>query len=322
LVQFGNDSIKPRVSSGLSGEQPVGDRWAVARVSVEEMSLFRSEYRRNGLELGDAVLLADVERNILHPPGLVVGLDPGPWTWAEDQNLLVEVTVLLDRSHAPLELSELPPALYEHATWSPGAARAEMRGCLLDLWGLDLTCPRCGGRGGRIAFGMQPEPQPASKPDEAPILGGCVIEPFMHVYACRYCRTGWGGAPRFADPALLDLAVSGGVVRRENLRDGWSTPVQLRWLNTLLDGVEDLLREWSPFRMFTEFDSRYGRTVGIDLERGEDALELEYKADGSAVSGWDLSDESGEPPPVSFALTPGSSTGGQAIQAAGLPFNP
>jgi hypothetical protein len=120
---------------------------------------------------------------------------------------------------------------------------------------------------------------------------------------------------------LLDLAVSGDVVRREDLRDGWSTPVQLRWLNTILDGVEDLLDDWSPYRMFTEFDSRFGRTVGIDLERGDDALELEYKADGSAVSGWDLSDESGEPPPVSFTLTPGSSTGKQAIQAAGLPFN-
>ena len=71
--------------------------------------------------------------------------------------------------------------------------------------------------------------------------------------------------------------------------------------------------------MFTDFDSRYGRTVGVDLQCGDDALELEYKPDGSVVSGWDLRIETeGEPPPVSFTLTPGGSTGAQAIKDVGL----
>ena len=227
--------------------------------------------------------------------------------------------MLLDRSHEPVELWTLPRVLLEAATWSTGAVRAEMRGCLLDLWGLDLTCPRCAGRGGAIQFGMTGRPPAASNPDEELILGGCVIEPFMHRYTCRYCHTRWGGAPRFADPVLLDLARSGGVLRDEEIGTDGSTPMALRWLNTLFDGVEDLLDQWQPYRLFTEFDSRYGRTVGVDLQCGDDALELEYKPDGSAVSGWDLRIETeGEPPPVSFTLTPGSSSGAQAIKDVGL----
>ena len=270
-----------------------------------------------GSRCGDAVLLAD--GGILHPPALVLDLDPASWTWSEDDDLLVEATVLLDRSHDPVELWTLPRVLLEAATWSTGAVRAEMRGCLLDLWGLDLTCPRCAGRGGAIQFGMMGRPPAASNPDEEPILGGCVIEPFMHRYTCRYCHTQWGGAPRFADPVLLDLARSGGVLRDEEIRTDGSTPMALRWLNTLFDGVEDLLDQWQPYRLFTEFDSRYGRTVGVDLQCGDDALELEYKPDGSAVSGWDLRIETeGEPPPVSFTLTPGGSSGAQAIKDVGL----
>ena len=227
--------------------------------------------------------------------------------------------MLLDRSHEPVALWTLPRVLLEAATWSTGAVRAEMRGCLLDLWGLDLTCPRCAGRGAAIQFGMRGRPPAASNPDEELILGGCVIEPFMHRYTCRYCHTQWGGAPRFADPVLLDLARSGGVLRDEEIGTDGSTPVALRWLNTLFDGVEDLLDQWQPYRLFTEFDSRYGRTVGVDLQCGDDALELEYKPDGSAVSGWDLRIETeGEPPPVSFTLTPGSSSGAQAIKDVGL----
>ena len=153
LAQLGNGVLKPRVSSALRDVRSIGTRWAVARVWVYEYALFRSEYRRDGLRCGDAVLLAD--GGILHPPALVLDLDPGSWTWSEDDDLLVEATVLLDRSHEPVELWTLPRVLLEAATWSTGAVRAEMRGCLLDLWGLDLTCPRCAGRGGAIQFGMR-----------------------------------------------------------------------------------------------------------------------------------------------------------------------
>jgi hypothetical protein len=190
---------------------------------------------------------------------------------------------------------------------------------LLDLWGLDLTCPVCAGRGGTIGYGLRLPSERTANPDEEDILGGCVIEPFMHRYACRYCPTRWGGAPRFTDPVLLDLAVAGGVVRAEELGDHWSTPLALRWLNTLLDGASDLLDEWTPYRMFTDFDSHYGRTVGMDLQSGHEVLELEYNPNGSRVSGWDLRIETeGEPPQVSFALTPAGPTAAQAVADAGL----
>ena len=312
---MGCSSLACPPSCGTCAASGHGGRWHESGSTSTRCSA--ASTASDGLRCGDAVLLAD--GGILHPPALVLDLDPGSWTWSEDDDLLVEATVLLDRSHEPVELWTLPRVLLEAATWSTGAVRAEMRGCLLDLWGLDLTCPRCAGRGGAIQFGMRGRPPSASNPDEEPILGGCVIEPFMHRYTCRFCHTQWGGAPRFADPVLLDLARSGGVLRDEEIRADGSTPMALRWLNTLFDGVEDLLDQWQPYRLFTEFDSRYGRTVGVDLQCGDDALELEYKPDGSAVSGWDLRIQTeGEPPPVSFTLTPGGRSGAQAIKDVGL----
>jgi hypothetical protein len=193
-----------------------------------------------------------------------------------------------------------------------------MRGCLLDLWALDLTCPKCAGRGGRIEYGLVGPPEPAANPDEEPVLGGCVIEPFMHKYACRYCGAQWGGAPRFGDPDLLHLAVQGGLVAEGETGDSWSTPVQLRWLNTLLDGFDDLFPEWEVHRFFTDFDSHYGRTVGVDLQRVEDSLELEYNADGGRISVWDIGIDGSDGPHASVTLDPASITVGAAIAEAGL----
>lgn len=313
-----NGLLKPRKSSGLTGLQELGQRWALARVSVEEMGLYRGEGARGGLLVGDAVLLVDVVHDVLHPPALVLGLDPEPWAWEEHENVVVEATVLLDRSHEALRLSELEPRLVEQVTFGTGAARGEMRSCLLDLWGLDLTCPRCAGRGGRIQYGLVGRPEEESNPDDEPALGGCVIEPFMHSYACRYCGALWGGAPRFGDPDLLDLAVQGDLVSADLTGDSWSTPVQLRWLNTLLDGIEDLLTVWEIRRFFTDFDSHYGRTVGVDLQRGGDSLELEYNPNGGRISVWDLGIDGSDGPHISVTLDPASITAAAAIDRAGL----
>jgi hypothetical protein len=155
LVGLGSGVLKPRESSGLRDVKTLGPRWALARVTVAEYQLYRSEFRGDGLRAGDAVLLADGERRVVHPPAHVLVVDPDPAVWPEADNLLVEVTVLVDRSHEPLPVADLPPLLVEAASGSTGAARAELRGSLLDLWGLDLTCPVCAGRGGRIGYGLR-----------------------------------------------------------------------------------------------------------------------------------------------------------------------
>lgn len=64
---------------------------------------------------------------------------------------------------------------------------------LLAYWGLHPLCPRCGGTTRRYLYGM-PAFMPDADDEDAPILGGCVIDEWSPRHRCSGCGHGFGAA--------------------------------------------------------------------------------------------------------------------------------
>lgn len=72
-----------------------------------------------------------------------------------------------------------------------------------------IRCPRCGGRGLRIIWGLPADPT-ALWDDEEVVLGGCCIEPGIS-HECGDCRHRWGDLDREAFEPLRWLESTCGV---------------------------------------------------------------------------------------------------------------
>ena len=106
------------------------------------------------------------------------------------------VSALVFDDHEAILVDELPEIVSELLV-GPAAATGAQRSLLLDLWGLDVLCPRCGGLGTPISYGLQLPPEVG---DDQAVLGpwdtghahaagGCVVG--EERYACGRCGRGW-----------------------------------------------------------------------------------------------------------------------------------
>ena len=93
------------------------------------------------------------------------------------------------------------PANLRQLLESPALVSGAGRGRLLDLWSLDVLCPKCGGLGSAISYGL---PLPPGMREDVVVLepwdagyatasGGCVIG--QERYSCGRCGQPWPSEP-------------------------------------------------------------------------------------------------------------------------------
>lgn len=149
---------------------------------------------------------------VLRPGDLIVWLGPSEAA-GEDElwplSLVVEagrvregrqrVSALVFDRHESIELTTVGKLSQSDLSSAPAVVDGDRRRLLLGLWSLDVSCPRCGGFGLPIAWGL-PIPRWTSDGQDAVPLdpedlgqhyveGGCVVSPER--FHCSRCGTRW-----------------------------------------------------------------------------------------------------------------------------------